>query len=107
MRKNKAQRTIERMYPDNPEAWPRYVHSTVAINEAIRQRCQQKLAERLADRDAERNNPTLARYHAAEAAILQAQIDHCTSIILELTALTPGPTWIDAEKKPRRLLREP
>lgn len=102
MRKSKAQWQVERLFPDNPEAWPGYIRYTVAFNEAVRQRCQQKLAERLADRDAERENSALARYHAAEAAILQSQIDHCTSIILKLTALPPGPKWVNADP-PRRL----
>ncbi len=47
MRKSKEQRFIERISPGNPEAWPGYIRSTVAINEAVRQRCQQKLGERL------------------------------------------------------------
>ena len=106
MRKSKNQRQIEHLYPDDLEAWPKYVRGTVAINEAVRKLCQQKLAERLADRDAEYdNNPALAQYHATEAAILQAQINSCTDIILKLTALPPGPGWVDADppRKPPEL----
>ena len=103
MRKSKAQRRIERLLPDNPEAWPKYVRHTVAFNEHLRLRCQQKLAQARADLEAEQN-PDLARYHAFEVWYLQAEIERCTSIILELTALPPGPGWIEAEKKPRRLL---
>jgi len=104
MRKRKEQRFIESVYPDIPDAWPRYVRTTVKINEETRLLCQQHLAERRADMEAERDNPALSRYHAAEILVLQAQIDHHTKIIQGLLALPPGPKWIKADsEKPRRL----
>jgi len=103
MRKCKTQRRIERLLPGEPEAWPKFVRHTVAFNQDLRQHCQKKLAQARADLEAEQD-PDLARYHAFEVWYLQAEIDRCTSIILELTVLPPGPRWIDAEKEPRRLL---
>lgn len=106
MRKSKSQRTVERLLPDNPEAWPNYVKYTVAFNEDLRQRCREKLAQARADLEAEReSNPDLVRYHAFEVWYLQTEIDNCTGIILRLTALPPGPQWINAE--PLRRLPEP
>lgn len=105
MRKSKTQYRVERLLPNDSEAWPKYVRHTVTFNKELRQRCQEKLAQARADLEAEReHNPDLARYHAFEAWYLQTEIEHCTSIILELTALPPGPGWIDAETNPRRLL---
>jgi hypothetical protein len=104
MRKSQNQRRIERLLPDEPEAWPKYVRHTVAFNEDLRRLCQEHLAQAHADLEAERDNPDRARYHAYEIEYLQAEIERCTGVILELTALPPGPAWIEAEKNPRRLL---
>ena len=101
----KAKKFIESIYPELPDAWERYVHTTIKINQDVRQRCQQQLAERLADIEAERDNPELQRYHAAQAMLLQAQIDNHTAIIDKYTAPPPGPKWIKADK-PRKIKKE-
>jgi hypothetical protein len=98
VRKVKGQKFIEQMYPECPDAWQRYVSTTIAHNQQVRQLCQRDLAERLADMEAERENPEMYRYHAAQALCLQAQIDHHTAIIDKYTAPPPAPTWVKAAK---------
>lgn len=98
VRKAKGQKFVEQMYPEYPDAWQRYIAYTVKFNQDVRQLCQQHLAERHADMEAERDNPAMYRYHAAEALVLQAQIDNHTQIIEKYTMPPPAPKWIKADK---------
>lgn len=101
VRKAKEQRFIESVYPNNPDAWQHYIAYTVKFNQDVRRLCQRDLAERHADMEAERDNPAMYRYHAAEAMLLQAQIDNHTQIIEKYTAPPPAPKWVRADK-PRK-----
>ena len=96
----KGERAI---FGGDKDAIRRHKEEVTRFNARLLQTLRQELAERCADIEAEQNNPDAQRYHAAEAYVLQCQID--SIIKSEAASQAPKPKRIIVNSKPPRRKR--